>query len=48
MLNNLQNMHLKLVQKIVIQETAEATGDLIGKKMLIKFRESQGIYGKIA
>ena len=30
--NNLLQMHLKLPQKEVIQKTAEATGDLIGKK----------------
>ena len=30
--NNLLQMHLKLLQKKVIQKTAEVTGDLIGKK----------------
>ena len=33
MLNNLLQMHLKLFQKNVIQQTAEATGDLIGNKI---------------
>ena len=33
MLKNLQQMHLKLFQKRVIQKTAEATGDLIGNKI---------------
>ena len=30
MLENLQQMHLKLLPKRVIQKTAEAAGDLIG------------------
>ena len=29
-------MHLKLLQKIAIQKTAEATGDLIGNKIANK------------
>ena len=33
MVNNLQQMHLTLVQKKVIQETAEATADFIGNKI---------------
>ena len=32
-LNNLQQVHLKLLQKRVIQKTAETTGDLIGNKI---------------
>ena len=36
MLNNLQQMQLKLVSKRVIQKTAEATGDLIGNKIADK------------
>ena len=36
MLNNLQQIQLKLVSKRVIQKTAEATGDLIGKKIADK------------
>ena len=32
MLNNLLQMQLKLLKKIVIQKTAVATGDLIGNK----------------
>ena len=33
MLNNLLQMHLKLLQKKVIQKTAEETGNLIGKNL---------------
>ena len=36
MLNNLQQMHLKLLQKKVIQKTAEAVGYLIGNKIANK------------
>ena len=32
MLNNLQQMHLKLLQEKVIQEWAEAVGDFISNK----------------
>ena len=39
MLKNLQEMHLKLLQKKVIQKTAEATGDLIGNKIADKIRK---------
>ena len=42
-LNNLQQMHLKLLQKEQLK-IAEATGDLIGNKipeLLIKLRKSQ-------
>ena len=33
MLNNLLQMHLKLLQKKAIQKTAKVTGDLIGNKI---------------
>ena len=33
MLNNLQQLHLKLLQEKLIQKTPEATGDLIGNKI---------------
>ena len=33
MLNNLQQLHLKLLQTRAIKKTAEATGDLIGNKI---------------
>ena len=33
MLKNLQQMHLKLLQKEVIQKPAQATGDLTGNKI---------------
>ena len=33
MVNNLQQMHLTLGQKKVIQKTAEATADFIGNKI---------------
>ena len=36
MLNNLLWIHLKLLQKIAIQKTAEATRDLIGTKIADK------------
>ena len=36
MLNNLQQLHLKLLQKRVIQKTAETTGDLIGNEIADK------------
>ena len=36
MLKNLQHMHLKPLQKGVIQKTAEATGDLIDNKIANK------------
>ena len=38
MLNNLLQMHLKLHSKRVIQETPEATGNLIGNKFVDKIR----------
>ena len=38
MLNNLLQMHLKLRSKRVIQETPEATGNLIGNKFVDKIR----------
>ena len=36
MLNNLLQVHLKLLQKRGIQKIAEATGDLIGNKIADK------------
>ena len=36
MLNNMPQMHLKLLQKGAIQKTAEATGDFIGNKIANK------------
>ena len=39
MLKNLQQMHLRLPQKKVIQETGEATGDLIGNTIADKVRK---------
>ena len=38
MLNNLLQMHLKLGSKRVIQETPEATGNLIGNKFADNIR----------
>ena len=38
MLNNLLQMHLKLRSKRVIQETPEATGNLIGNKFADNIR----------
>ena len=40
MLNNLPQLHLKLIQT-VIQKTAEATADLIDKKLQIKLQRPQ-------
>ena len=36
MLNHLQQMHIKLLQKEYFKKTAEATGDLIGNKIADK------------
>ena len=36
MINNLQQMHLKLLQKEQFEKTAEATGDLISNKIANK------------
>ena len=36
MLNNLQQRHLKLIQKGQLEKTAEATGDLIRNKIADK------------
>ena len=38
---------LKTSSKRFIQKTAGATGDLIGKKMLIKLQESQKLHHRI-
>ena len=38
MLNNLLQMHLKLLQKVRFRETAEATSDLIGNKTADKIK----------
>ena len=40
-------MQLKLLQKKVIQKAAEATGDLIGIRMLIELRKSQEVQRRI-
>ena len=39
MLNYLQKMPLKLLQKKAIQKRAKATGDLIGNKLLIELQK---------
>ena len=38
---------LKTSSKRVIQETAEATGDILEMKLLIKLQESQKLYHRI-
>ena len=40
-LNNLQQMHLKLLQKESFKKTAEATGHLIGTKIVNKITKTQ-------
>ena len=40
MLNNLQKMRLKLLQKESFKKTAEATGDLVGNKIAYKITRS--------
>ena len=40
MLKNLPQMHLKALQKELLK-TAQATGNLIGKKLLIELQKSQ-------
>ena len=39
MLNNLLQMHLKLLSKRAIQTTAEPTGDLFGNKIADKIMQ---------
>ena len=44
MLTNLQFMHLRLLQKEQLKTTTgEATGDLIGNKLLIKLQKYQEV-----
>ena len=43
MLNNMQQMHLKLLH----QKVAEPTGDLIGNTIAIKLQKSQELHHKI-
>ena len=47
MLNNLLQMSLESASKRAIQKTAEATGDLIGNKILIKLQGSQKLRQRI-
>ena len=39
MLKNLEQIHLKVLQKGVIQETAETTGDLVGNEIANEIRK---------
>ena len=43
MLNNLQQIYLKLLQKESLEKTAEPTSDLIGNKIADKFTRSSKI-----
>ena len=47
MLNNEPQLHLKLFYKEQFKKIAEAGGDLIGNKMLIKLRKSREVFHRI-
>ena len=44
MLENLQQMHLKLLPKRVIQKIAEATGGLIGNIIAVELQKFQKLH----